>query len=114
MVGQLANVDMTIAKRVANGLGMRGEIKKVATTVAARTDLALSNALSIVKKMKPGLATRVIGCCLVADGTDSAEVSTLAKAAAKMGATVKIVAPKIGGVETTNCKAESPDRRQFA
>jgi len=101
MVGQLANVDMTIAKRVANGLGIRGEIQKVPTTVAARTDLAPSNALSIVKKMKPGLATRVIGC-LVADGTDSAEVSTLAKAAAKMGATVKIVAPKIGGVETAD------------
>ena len=101
MVGQLANVDMTIAKRVANGLGIRGEIQKVPTTVAARTDLAPSDALSMLKKMKPGLTTRVIGC-LVADGTDSAEVLTLTKAAAKMGATVKIVAPKISGVEAAD------------
>jgi catalase len=96
MVGQLANVDQKIAQRVADGLGMQGQIKKVPTTVAARTDLPPSDALSIVKKMKPGLETKVIGC-LVADGTDAAEVLALETAAGKMGAHVKIVAPRIGG-----------------
>ena len=62
MVGQLANVDMAIAQRVADGLGVKGPITPVPTNVAARTDLAPSDALSIVKKMKPGLATKVIGC----------------------------------------------------
>lgn len=96
MVGQLANVDMKIAQRVADGLGMKGPITAVPTNVAARTDLAPSDALSIVKKMKPDLATKVIGC-LVADGTDTSEVMALVAAAHKMGAHVKIVAPKVGG-----------------
>ncbi len=101
MLGQLANVDETIAQRVADGLGVVGPIKKIATTVPARTDLAPSAALSVLKKMKPGLETKVIGC-LVADGTDAAEVMALSKAAAKAGAKVQIVAPKIGGAVTAD------------
>jgi catalase len=96
MVGQLANVDPAIAKRVANGLGMTEPIKAVPTTVAANRNLAASPALSIVKKMVPGVKTKVIGC-LVADGSDSAEVLALASAVAKAGAALKIVAPKVGG-----------------
>ena len=64
---------------------------KKTTTVAARTDLAPSPALSILQKAKPGLKTKIVGC-LVADGTDATEVLTLAKSAAK----VMTVAPKIG------------------
>jgi catalase len=96
MVGQLANVDATIARRVADGLGMQGEIRKVPTTVPARTDLPSSDALSIIKKMKPGLETKLIGC-LVADGTEAAEVLALETAVGKQGAHLKIVAPKVGG-----------------
>ena len=96
MVGQLANVDATIAQRVADGLGLTDPIKPVPTSVIARTDLAPSPALSIVKKMVPGLKTKVIGC-LIADGTDATQVLELETAAAKLGATLKIVAPKIGG-----------------
>ena len=96
MVGQLANVDPVIAQRVADGLGMKGELPKITTTVPARTDLPLSPTLSIVKKALPTLKTRMVGC-LVADGTDAAEVMALKTAAAAMGAQVKIVAAKIGG-----------------
>ena len=96
MVGQLANVDMTIATRVADGLGMKGTITPVPTKVPARTDLKPSDALSIMKKMKPGVETKVIGC-LVADGTDAAAVVSLKRAAHKLGAHVKVVAPKVGG-----------------
>lgn len=101
MVGQLANVDRKLAQRVANGLGMKGEIEAMPTRVPARTDLQASDALSIVKKMKPGLSTKVIGC-LVADGTDASEVLALKDAAHKAGAHVKIVAPKIGGAVAAN------------
>lgn len=38
MIGQLANVDMGIAKRVAGGLGMREPIQAAQTSVPARTD----------------------------------------------------------------------------
>lgn len=96
MVGQLANVDVVIAKRVADGLGMKEPIKAPATTVPARTDLQPSPALSIVKKMVPGLKTKVIGC-LVGDGSDAAQIMALKSQAAAEGAEVKIVAPKVGG-----------------
>jgi catalase len=96
MLGQLANVDSGIAKRVADGLGMKGKIEKIATTVPARTDLPESPALSILKKAKNSLEGKLIGC-LIADGTDGSTVLNLAKAAKKAGADLKIIAPKIGG-----------------
>ncbi len=108
MVGQLANVDLGIAQRVAAGLGMKEPIQAVPAKVAARTDLAPSDALSIVKKMKPGLTTKVIGC-LVADGTDASEVLALEAAAHKLGAHVKIVAPKIGGAVAADGKTIEAD-----
>jgi len=101
MLGQLANVDMAIAERVANGLGMPGKIVKAPTTVPARTDLPESPALSILKKAKVSLEGKLIGC-LVADGSDAAVVANLSKAAAKMGAQVKIVAPRVGGAKAAD------------
>ncbi len=96
MLGQLANVSPDIAKRVANGLGVTDPIKPMPTTTPARTDLKPSDALSIVKKMVPGIKTKQIGV-LVADGTDATLVDALKAAAAKGGAEVKVVAPKVGG-----------------
>ncbi len=96
MLGQLANVDETIAKRVADGLGYTGEIKKVPASVPARQDLAESPALSILKKAKKTLDGRLIGC-LIADGSDAATILSLEKDVSKAGAELKIIAPKIGG-----------------
>ena len=98
MVGQLANVDMGVARRVANGLGMPGKITKLPAKVAAREDLPVSPSLSILKKAGKSLQGKVVGC-LIADGTDSAIVSSLTKAAAKLGSQVKVIAPKIGGAK---------------
>jgi catalase len=95
MVGQLANVDSKIADRVAAGLGL-ASFTPIPTTVPARTDLAPSQALSILAKAKPTLEGRMIGC-LIADGTDTAAVLALESAVAKQGADFKIVAPKVGG-----------------
>ena len=96
MLGQLANVDPALAQRVADGLGMKDPIKPMPTSISARTDLAPSPALSIVKKMVPGVKTKQIGC-LIADGTDSAAVLALETAVNQAGASLKLVAPKIGG-----------------
>jgi catalase len=96
MLGQLNNVDPKIAARVADGLGMRGKIAPVATTVAARTDLKPSPALSILAKTTPSLEGRLIGC-LVADGTDANLVAALKTATEGVGADFKIIAPKVGG-----------------
>jgi catalase len=96
MVGQLANVDFKIAQRVADGLGLQGEITAVATTVKARQDIKPSPALSILGKAKETLQGRKIGC-LVAAGTDAKLVVSLKSAAAKMKADFTVVAPKVGG-----------------
>ena len=101
MVGQLANVDSSIATRVADGLGMSDAPKPVPTTLAARSDLPNSPTLSIVNKFKRSLEGRMVGC-LVADGTDVELVLALETAAGKMKADFKIVAPKIGGVIGSN------------
>ena len=47
--------------------------------------------------------------CLIADGTDAAEVLALEKGAVHMGAKVKIVAPKIGGAITAEGKVLEAD-----
>ncbi len=98
MLGQLANVSSDIAKRVANGLGVTDPIVPMPTTTPARTDLKPSDALSILKKMVPGVKTKQIGV-LVADGTDAKFVDALKAAAATGGAEVKVVAPKVGGAK---------------
>ena len=59
-------------------------------------DLPLSPALRIIDRMKPTLQGRCVGI-LVADGSNGTTVANLRKALEKAGATVKIVAPKVGG-----------------
>jgi catalase len=108
MVGQLANVDMAIAERVANGLGLKGKITPVETTVPAKRDLPKSPALSILAKAKNTLKGRVVGC-LVADGSDSDSVMSLKKATLKLGADFKVVAPKVGGATGANGKPIEAD-----
>jgi catalase len=91
-------VDSKIAHRVAEGLGMPGEIQPVPTTVPARADVKPSPALSILGKAEPTLEGRKLGC-LVADGTDAALVERLKAASAKQGANFAIIAPRVGGAK---------------
>ncbi|WP_263357275.1 catalase [Acidicapsa ligni] len=96
MVGQLANVDPAIAKRIAAGLGLQGAIKAAPTKVKVRDGLSPSLALSILAKAKATLEGRTVGC-LIADGSDGALIKSLKAATEKAGANFKIVAPKVGG-----------------
>jgi len=99
MVGHLRQVDESLAQRVADGLGME-ELPPAAPTAVPAEDRPNSPALQIIGKMKASLEGRCIGI-LVNDGSDSKIISELRKAGAAAGATVKIVAPKIGGVKLT-------------
>lgn len=108
MLRQLANVDVTIAARVAAGLGMPAPASPFPTTVAARTDLAPSPALSILAKAVPTLKGRRIGC-LIADGSDAAAILALETAVAKLGAEFKVVAPRIGGAVAADGKLIEAD-----
>lgn len=98
LLSRLANVDETLAKRVANGLGHDAPIVKAPTTVQLRTDLAVSPMLSMLAKFKPTLKGRKVGC-LVADGTDPAQVLALEAAAKAVGANFAVIAPKVGGAK---------------
>jgi catalase len=57
-----------------------------------------SPALQIIGQMKDTLQGRTIGI-LIADGSDGAVIKKIKKAGIDAGATVKIVAPKVGGAE---------------
>jgi catalase len=96
LLSQLANVDETIAKRVADGLGITGKVAAFPTDIPARTDLAPSDMLSILKKTVPSLKGKKIGC-LVADGTDLEVIRALKKEVTKQGADFVVVSPKVGG-----------------
>jgi catalase len=87
---------------------MHGKITEVPTKVPAREDLPESPSLSILKKAEKSLQGKVIGC-LIADGTDSAIVSSLAMAASKQGGQVKVIAPKIGGAKAKDGTAIPAD-----
>jgi len=96
MVGHLRHIDDNLAQRVANGLGL------VALPVAPPTawpvqHFAPSPALQTIGKMKATLEGRVVGL-LVADGSDRVSIEALLKAVSEVGANVKIVAPKVGGI----------------
>jgi catalase len=97
MVGHLRNIDEDLARRVADGLALDAmpEAPKPAAPVQ---DMPPSPALQIIGKMLPTLKGRAVGI-LVADGSDGARVQALKQAAMDAGATVKIVAPKIGGAK---------------
>lgn len=95
IVGHLRHVDAGLARRVADGLGL-DKLPPAAKAAARIRDLPPSPALQIIGKMKPTLEGRCIGI-LVDDGSDAATVKALRKAIADAGASVRIVAPRVGG-----------------
>ncbi len=97
IVGQLRRIDETLGQRVADGLGMDTLPPAAATEVPAE-DRPPSPALQIIGKMKATLEGRAVGI-LVNDGSDAALIAALRQAATDAGATVKIVAPKLGGAK---------------
>ncbi|MBC8058357.1 MAG: catalase [Rhizobiales bacterium] len=100
VVGQLRRVDETLAKRVADGLAME-PLPPAAPTRVPAEDRDPSPALQIIGKMKATLEGRAVGI-LIADGSDAALIAKLRDAAAAAGATVKIVAPKVGGAKLSD------------
>jgi len=97
IVGHLRHIHEDLARRVADGLAM-DKLPPAPAASAPVLDMKPSPALQIIGKMKATLEGRVVGI-LVNDGTDGAVVAKLRKAAEGEGATVKIVAPKVGGAK---------------
>ncbi|GAB2803359.1 catalase [Dyella kyungheensis] len=94
IVGHLRHIDADLAQRVANGLGLAA-LPPAPPAAVAPIDMPPSPALQIIGKMKDTLEGRAVGI-LVDDGSDVAAVKALRKAATDAGATVKLVAPRLG------------------
>jgi catalase len=92
-LAQLQNVDVSLARTVASGLGLDA-LPEPAKPASPVRDLDLSPALRIIDRMNPTLRGRCIGI-LVSDGTHMAAVEALRAAATAAGAKVKLVAPKL-------------------
>ena len=80
---------------MANGLAVPLPAK--ATGGQEPVKMALSPALSIVKNAKDTLVGRKIGI-LFAEGSNLAEIKKVKKAANDAGASVMLIAPKVGGI----------------
>ena len=98
VLGRIANIDETLAARVAAGLGLTGPVAP-AQTAAPVKDMAPSPMLSILAKAVPTLEGRTVGA-LVSDGTDGALVAELKAALAAAGAGLELIGPTVGGVTT--------------
>jgi catalase len=100
IVGHLLQIDESLAKRVATGLGMKN-LPAPAPTDTPAEDREPSPALQIIGKMKDTLEGRAVGV-LVSDGSDVALVDAITAAITKAGADFKIIAPHIGEVELSD------------
>ena len=97
MVGHLLHIEKDLAKRVAASLGL-DKMPDAPVAAAPVKKMAPSPALQIIGKMKATLAGRAIGI-LIADGSDGAVIRKIKKAAIDAGASVKIIAPIVGGTK---------------
>jgi catalase len=95
VLANLRNVDETLAARVADGLNV--DLPAKSDPAVPPQDMAPSPALRIIGKYPETLKGRAV-TILVSDGADGGVIKAVRAAAEAEGATVKIVAPKIGGV----------------
>jgi len=107
MVGHLRNIEEDLAHRVADGLGLE-TVPTAPKPAAPVQKLKPSPALQIIGKMKDTLHGRAIGI-LIADGSDDDLIKKIKKAAIEAGATVKIIAPKVGGAKVAGGSMMSAD-----
>jgi catalase len=97
MVGHLRHIEEGLAKRVATGLAL-SKLPDAPIAAAPVRRMKSSPALQLIGKMKATLEGRAIGI-LIADGSDGRIIKKIKKAATDAGASVKIIAPKVGGAK---------------
>jgi catalase len=101
MIAHLLNIDEGLAETVADKLGIKDLPKPADAAVAPRDDLEPSPALSIIQNGPDSFAGRKVGV-LVSPGADAALLKKLQSAIEKEGATMEVIAPKVGGVEAAD------------
>ena len=110
MVSHLLNIDVGLAKKVAEGLRLREMPKAADAARPTRKDLQPSPALSIQQNGPESFAGRKVGA-LVTDGVDSKILGVLAKALTAEGATLRLIAPEVGGVEASDGSWHDADEK---
>ena len=100
MVGHLRYIGEDLSNRVASGLGL-DKMPDAPVAAAPVQEMKPSPALQIIGNMKATLKGRAIGI-LIADGSDGAVIKNITKTATDAGASVKIIAPKVGGATLAN------------
>ena len=102
MVGNLALVDKTLADRVAAELGFTADPHRGVDNGTPKKQMHPSPALSILAQpKKPSIATRKVAI-LAAEGVSVSDVETLGKALKEQGATVAVLAPRLGHLTGSN------------
>ena len=96
MLGHLANIHETLHDEVAAALGLREKGDSIKPAVPPR-ELPPSPSLSLVTKAPITLKGRKVGV-LLSDGFDGRLLAALRRATKAAGASLAVVAPKIGGV----------------
>ena len=109
MVSNLTQVDATLARRVADGLGMAVPPPPAGAAKVPRTDKPEADAaLSMANTRKVSIVGRKIAV-LSAAGVDATGVKVLRKALEAGGATVKVVAPRLGELTDSEGKPVNVD-----
>ena len=98
MIAHLLNVDEGLAETVADKLGIVDLPKPADAAVPPRKDLATSPALSILENGPDSFEGRKVGV-LVGNGTEAALFKALQTAIEDEGATMEVIALKVGGVQ---------------
>jgi catalase len=122
MLSVLQQIDTDLAKHVAANLGLTlsGKPQQLNFSVPADGDpkdfqpiqkepaVANSPALSMAGTIKNTIKTRKIAF-LVADGVDPSSVQNMKKALEAQGATIEIIAPKLGSISAGKEKMEAQE-----
>ncbi len=101
MISHLLNIDEGLAETVADKLGIKELPKPADAAVAPRDDLEPSPALSILANGPDSFAGRKVGV-LVSPGADGSLLKKLRTAIEKEGATMEVIALKVGRVEAAD------------
>ncbi|MBC3206190.1 catalase HPII [Pseudomonas sp. SWRI111] len=102
----LANIDLTLAKRVAQNLGLPAPVK--GTVEVRKTALERSPALSQANLLPGNIKTRKVAI-LAANGVDGAAIDAMKKALEGEGAHAKLLGPTSAPVKTADGKALAVD-----
>ena len=97
MVAHLLNIDKDLAEKAADKLGLEEMPKPAKAARPTLKTLKKSDKLSILKNSPATFKGRKIGV-LMTEEADGEIFSALQKAVEKEGATLEVVAPRIGGV----------------